>query len=189
MTGSPRPRATRITRRTWSTGRAFSIAADNVRLDSRLAKLDTSTPWRHACARRGDLASTRWNAPSTSSPSPPASIRSNSAGAPTPSATPTTTSPSPRLRIEACYVDAADAFDWRRRGLAQALDARVRRAGRLGHGKRRVGRHDDAEQCARDPEGRREPCRRDCGARHRHGHLHHPRSRSPPTPWVWRWKR
>ena len=51
--------------------------------------------------------------------------------------------------LRECYRQGADAFGWSKRNAGAALDARRQRAGRLGHGDRRLGSAADAESAVR----------------------------------------
>ena len=128
---------------------------------------------RATCARRAPRpASMRSNAPWTSSRSRSSSIRSSCACAAIRTATRTTDQPYSSKSAARMLPAGRGGV---RLGQAQpraALDARRQRAGRLGHGDRRLGSAADADRGAH-----RAHRQRPCGGvlrhlRHRHRHLH-----------------
>ena len=75
-------------------------------------------------------------------------------------------------QLRECYRQGAEAFGWEQAQRRAALDARRQRAGRLGHGDRRLGSAADADRRAHraDGNGHAEVSLRHL--RHRHRHLH-----------------
>ena len=98
------------------------------------------------------------------------------------------TSRSPRKELRACYAQGAERFGWSSAQPRAALDAGGPRAGRLGHGHRRLGSADAADQRPGDADRRRQAGGRQRHRRHRHRHLHHPDPDRAPTRSACRWR-
>ena len=151
-------------------GPALQVRQREIRAQARAAR---SCRRPATCARRAPRpASMRWNARWTSLRSRSSSIRSSCACAATRTATRTTDLPYSSKKLRECYRQGAEAFGWDKRKPRAALDARRQRAGRLGHGDRRLGSAADADHGAHRAD-RQRPCGgllRDL--RHRHRHLH-----------------